>query len=68
PVHLGIIIVVNLTIGLSTPPFGLNLFVASSMIDAPVMELGKKSLPYILSYTLALLVITFIPWLSLVLL
>ena len=68
PVHLGIIIVVNLTIGLSTPPFGLNLFVASSMIDAPVMELGKKSLPYILAYTIALLVITFIPWLSLALL
>ncbi len=66
-VHLGIIMVVNLAIGFVTPPFGLNLFVASPLIETPVMKLGRKALPFILSFIIALLLITFIPEISLAL-
>lgn len=65
PVHLGVIIVCNLTIGLASPPFGLNLFVASSTSGVPVMNIGKKVLPFIMMYLIALLLITFIPQISL---
>jgi C4-dicarboxylate transporter DctM subunit len=65
PIHLGIIIVVNLTIGLASPPFGLNLFVSSALVDTPVMTLGKKVLPFVFSFIIALWIITFIPVLSL---
>ena len=65
PVHLGIVIVCNLTIGLASPPFGLNLFVASSTSGAPVMEIGKKIIPFIAMFLIALVLITFIPQISL---
>lgn len=65
PVHLGIVIVCNLTIGLSSPPFGLNLFVASSTSGSPVMEIGKKVIPLIGMFVIALIFITFIPQISL---
>lgn len=65
PVHLGVIIVVNMTIGLASPPFGLNLFVASSMSKVEVMKIGAKAVPLILSFIVALLLITFIPQISL---
>lgn len=67
PVHLGIIIVVNMTIGLASPPFGLNLFVASSMSKDPVMMIGKRAIPMILAFIVALVLITFIPQISLLL-
>lgn len=65
PVHFGVILVVCLAIGLVTPPFGLNLFVVSPMVDTPVMTLGKKSIPFIGVFFLAILIITYIPALSL---
>jgi C4-dicarboxylate transporter DctM subunit len=65
PIHFGVILVVCLAIGLVTPPFGLNLFVVSPMVDTPVMTLGKKSIPFILVFLIALLLITYIPALSL---
>ena len=68
PVHLGIIIVVNLTIGLATPPFGLNLFVSSALIESPVTTLGRKVIPFVLAFIVALAIITFVPALSLMLL
>ncbi|MHB1391519.1 MAG: TRAP transporter large permease [Clostridia bacterium] len=68
PIHFGVIMVVNLAIGLVTPPFGLNLFVASSMTGVPAMAIGKKAIPLILTFVVALLVITYVPQLSLVLL
>lgn len=60
--------VVNLAIGFVTPPIGVNLFVASSLTEVPVMEIAKKAMPMIVCFLLALLVITFIPAVSLVLL
>ena len=65
PVHFGVIMVANLAIGLVTIPFGLNLFVVSPMIDTPVMTIGRKALPFVASFFLALMLITFIPQLSL---
>lgn len=68
PVHFGIIMVVNLAIGFVTPPIGVNLFVASSMTDVPVMEIARKALPMILYFLAALIAITFVPAISLALL
>ncbi len=65
PIHFGIMMVVNLAIGFVTPPIGVNLFVASSLTDVPVMELAKKAMPMIIVFLLALLLITFIPGISL---
>ena len=57
--------VVNLAIGFVTPPIGVNLFVASSLTDVPVMDIAKKAIPMIGLFLIALLLITFIPVLSL---
>ncbi|MCP4592927.1 MAG: TRAP transporter large permease subunit, partial [bacterium] len=65
PVHLGIIFLVNLEIGYSTPPVGLNLFIASFRFKKPVMSLYKASLPFLAILIIALLVITYVPELSL---
>lgn len=67
-IHFGVILVVCLAIGLVTPPFGLNLFVVSPMVNTPVMTLGKKSIPFILVFLVAVFLITYIPALSLALL
>ena len=64
PIHLGVIMVVNLAIGFVTPPIGVNLFVASSLTDVPVMQIAKKALPMIAFFLAALLLITFIPAIS----
>ncbi|NCC43208.1 MAG: TRAP transporter large permease [Clostridia bacterium] len=68
PVHFGIIMVINLAIGFVTPPIGVNLFVASSLADIPVMKIAKKALPMIIFFLIALLLITFIPQISMTLL
>ena len=68
PVHFGVIIIVNLAIGFITPPIGVNLFVASSLTDVPVMHIAKKAMPMIGYFLIALLLITFIPAISLFLL
>ncbi len=68
PIHLGIIMVVNLAIGFVTPPFGMNLFVASPLIDTPVVTVGKMAYPFVLAFIIALAIITFVPAVSLILL
>lgn len=64
PIHFGIMMVVNLAIGFVTPPIGVNLFVASSLTDIPVMWIAKKAMPMIAFFLMALLVITFVPAVS----
>ena len=59
--------VVNLAIGFVTPPIGVNLFVASSLSEIPVMPIAKEAMPMILYFLAALMLITFIPALSLIL-
>nr|WP_312579483.1 TRAP transporter large permease [Sedimentibacter sp.] len=66
-IHLGVVMVVNLAVGFITPPFGVNLFVASKLIDTPVMELGKEVMPFIGVFIIALLIITFFEPISLIL-
>lgn len=68
PIQFGVIMVVNLAIGFVTPPIGVNLFVASSLTDVPVMKIAGKSAPMIGYFLAALLLITFIPAISLALL
>ena len=68
PIQFGVIMVVNLAIGFVTPPIGVNLFVASALTDVPVMEIARKALPMIGLFLVALLLFTFVPAFSLVLL
>ena len=65
PVHFGIIFIVNLQIGYITPPMGLNLFVSSSYFERPLVQVIKASFPFIFVLFVALLAVTYIPWLSL---
>ncbi len=64
PAHFGCVLVCCLSIGLATPPFGLDLFVAGNLAEEPPMEIAKKALPFMLAFLAALLLITYIPWLS----
>jgi len=68
PIHLGIIMTCNLAIGMVTPPFGVDLFVAAPLIKEDVMKVGIKAIPFIISFIVALLMITYIPQISLMLL
>jgi C4-dicarboxylate transporter DctM subunit len=68
PIHLGIIFLANLEIGASIPPLGINLFIASIRFERPVLRLYVASLPFIAMLLIALALITYIPWMSLVLL
>jgi len=65
PVHLGIIFLTNLEIGYITPPVGLNLFISSYRFKEPVASLYLASVPFLLLLLGALLVITYIPAISL---
>ncbi len=65
PIHFAVMMIVNLAIGFVTPPIGVNLFVASSLTDVPVMEIAKKAMPMIIVFLGALLLITFVPQISL---
>jgi tripartite ATP-independent transporter DctM subunit len=65
--HLGIIFLTNLQIGYSTPPIGMNLFIASLRFEKSVLRLGAASLPFLGILLVALLIITFVPSLSLLL-
>lgn len=62
--HFGIITLVNLSVGMLTPPVGLNLFVAMGIANMTLYETFKAALPTILLMVLALVLITYIPWIS----
>jgi C4-dicarboxylate transporter DctM subunit len=66
-VHFGIIMTVNLSIGMFTPPFGINIFVAQAVFRTPLSVLYPGLAPFIAVNILALVVITYIPQLSLLL-
>lgn len=65
PVHLGIIFLANLGIGYSTPPVGMNLFIASFRFEKPVLKLYVATIPFLIILLIALALITYIPELSL---
>jgi C4-dicarboxylate transporter DctM subunit len=67
PIHLGIIMVVNMEIGMITPPVGLNLFVTSGVAGMPMMAVVRAALPFLAVLFVFLIIITYIPWISTVL-
>jgi tripartite ATP-independent transporter DctM subunit len=67
PIHLGMIFLANMQIGYCTPPVGMNLFIASYRFERPVVQLYRATLPFLLLLALAVGIITYWPWLSLVL-
>lgn len=66
PTHLGVLMIVNMQIGLVTPPVGLNLFVTASVAELSLEETIKASFPWLLVLLGVLMLITYIPWISLV--
>ena len=64
PIHLGIVMVVNMEIGMITPPVGLNLFVTSGVANMPVMGVVRAALPFLCVLLVFLVLVTYIPWLS----
>lgn len=67
PIHLGIIMVVNMEIGMITPPVGLNLFVTSGVAGMPMMSVVRAALPFLAVLFVFLIMVTYIPWISTVL-
>jgi len=66
PVHLGIIFLANMELGYFTPPVGMNLFIASYRFDEPILKLYRSTIPFFLILLVAVLIITYCPALSLV--
>lgn len=67
PIHFGVVMTVNLAIGFVTPPIGTNLFVANSLTKIPITRIAKHALPFIGMFLIALMLITYIPQISLIL-
>ena len=66
PVHLGIIMTVNMEIGMITPPVGLNLFVTSAIAELPVTRVVRAAVPWLVVLLAVLVLVTYVPWVSLV--
>ncbi len=67
PIHLGILFLANMQLGYFTPPVGMNLFIASFRFQRPVTELYRATIPFFFILLTTVLLITYVPWLSLVL-
>jgi C4-dicarboxylate transporter DctM subunit len=66
-VHFGVVMVLNIQMGMLTPPFGLNLFVSSGITGKPLHTIARGVLPFLGIMLICLILITYIPWISLVL-
>jgi len=66
-VHFGIVMVLNIQMGMLTPPFGLNLFVASGITKQPMVKIAMGVLPFLAIMLVCLMLVTYIPWISLAL-
>ena len=64
-VHFGIVVTVNLAIGLFHPPFGINIFVAQSVLGLKLETIYRGIIPFVIIYLIALALITYIPEISL---
>jgi len=64
PIHLGIIMVVNMELGMITPPVGLNLFVTSGVAQMPMLTVVRAALPFLAILFFFLVLVTYVPWLS----
>jgi C4-dicarboxylate transporter DctM subunit len=61
PIHLGAVIVLNVALGMISPPFGLNIFIGITTFNVPYWEVVKAVLPFILVSLVALAIVTYIP-------
>ncbi len=59
-VHFGVVLVCCLSIGLATPPFGLDVFVAGNLAEEPPMSVAKKAIPFMVAFIIALFLITYV--------
>jgi len=66
PIHFGLIMIMNLAIGFLTPPVGVNLFVANTISNISIRKIFTAAWPFIISSLVVLLLVTYIPWLTLV--
>ena len=64
PIHFGIIMAVNLSIGMYTPPFGLNLFASQAIFKHPLGSLYRGVVPFVLINFITLMVISYVPVIS----
>lgn len=64
PIHLGIMMVVNMEIGMITPPIGLNLFVTSGITGMSLVQVVRAATPFVLVLLLFLVLVTYVPWIS----
>jgi C4-dicarboxylate transporter DctM subunit len=67
PIHLGVIMVVNMEIGMVTPPVGLNLFVTSGVTGMNLVQVTRAALPWLMVLLVFLVLVTYIPEISLAL-
>ncbi|MYL35257.1 TRAP transporter large permease subunit [Pontibacillus yanchengensis] len=65
PIHFGIVMVVNMEVGMITPPVGLNLYVASGITKMPLVDVTKSALPWLVAVVIGLILVTYIPAISL---
>ena len=68
PIHFGVLLALNIEIASITPPIGINLFVISGISDTAIEQVIRGAVPYVLLLLAALVVVTYVPWLSLALL
>ena len=66
-VHFGVVMVLNIQMGMLTPPFGLNLFVASGITKAPLIKIARGVAPFLGIMLICLMLVTYIPWISMAL-
>ncbi len=67
PIHFGIIVAVNLSLGMYTPPFGLNLFSSQAIFNAPLSRIYLGVLPFLIVNFIGLMIITYVPAISMIL-
>jgi C4-dicarboxylate transporter, DctM subunit len=67
PIHFGIVVAVNLSVGMYMPPFGLNLFASHALFGAPLSSIYRGVIPFLIINLAALIVITYVPQISLLL-
>ena len=63
PLHFGVVMTLNLMVGLLTPPFGMVLYAISTIADVPIVKLTRELVPFIVAIVVVLGLITYVPWL-----
>jgi len=67
PIQFGVVIIVNLALGMVTPPFGVNLFAACQVANVSVLQITRYLIPFVLTVLICLMIISYVPAVSLLL-